>query len=96
MQEIIDKIAKELGLSKEAVENAYKAYWRFIREKITELPLKKNLSEDEFNKLRTNFNLPSLGKLSCNYDRWTRVKKANELKIQNIENNYDEYKKNKT
>lgn len=73
MQEIISKLAKELGLSASAVENAYKSYWLFIREKIKSLPLKKNMTEDEFDSLKTNFNLPSMGKLNCTYDRWKRL-----------------------
>lgn len=84
MQEVIKKLAESLGLSEEAVKNAYKAYWKFIREKIISLNLKKNISEDDYNKLKTNFNLPSLGKLSCPYDRWLRIRKADELKIKNI------------
>lgn len=93
MQETIKKLAESLGLSEEAVRNAYKAYWRFIREKIIGLNLKKNISEDEYNKLKTSFNLPSLGKLSCPYDRWERIRNNNN-KISNkdiIRN--DNYKK---
>ena len=70
MENIFEKLANELNLSKETVENTYKAYWKFIREKITSLVLKKNMTKEDFNKLKTNFNLPSLGKLSCTYDRW--------------------------
>ena len=84
MQEVIKKLAESLGLSEEAVKNAYKAYWKFIREKIISLNLKKNISEDDYNKLKTSFNLPSLGKLSCPYDRWLRIRKTDELKIKNI------------
>lgn len=92
MQETIKKLAESLGLSEQAVRNAYKAYWKFIREKITSLNLKKNISEDDYSKLKTSFNLPSLGKLSCPYDRWERIRKADELKIKNIVKN-DQYKK---
>lgn len=33
------------------------------------------MTEEEFLKLRTNFNIPSLGKLCCNFDRYKGVKK---------------------
>lgn len=92
MQETIKKLAESLGLSEQAVRNAYKAYWKFIREKITSLNLKKNISEDDYSKLKTSFNLPSLGKLSCPYDRWERIRKSDKLKIKNIVKN-DQYKK---
>lgn len=95
MENIFEKLANELNLSKETVENTYKAYWKFIREKITSLVLKKNMTKEDFSKLKTNFNLPSLGKLSCTYDRWEKVRKVNQMKIDNTING-DEYKKDKT
>jgi hypothetical protein len=63
-----------MKLPVEVVELAYKSYWKFIRKTIQELPLKDDLSEEEFAKLKTNFNIVSLGKLSCTYDRYKRVK----------------------
>ncbi len=74
MQEKINDIARELSLPPQVVSRTYKAYWLFIRKTIEALPLKDNLTEEQFNKLRTNFNLPCLGKLSCNYKRWQGVK----------------------
>jgi len=87
MQEAIKKISEELHLPQEVVEKAYRAYWLFIRKTIDELPLKSDLTEEEFNKLRTNFNLPFLGKLSCTYERWLRVKKSNKHRIKKIYDN---------
>lgn len=75
IQEEIKRISQELALSEKCVENAYKAYWTFIKETIGQLPLKEELTEEEFGKLRTNFNIPNLGKLSCTYKRWLGVKK---------------------
>jgi len=57
------------------VEKTYKAYWRFIKDTIESLPLKEELTEEQFNKLKTNFNIPSLGKLNCTYERYKGVKK---------------------
>ena len=74
MLEVYKKVSDELNIPIEVVELAYKSYWKFIRETIKELPLKQDLSEEEFAKLKTNFNIVSLGKLSCNYDRYKRVK----------------------
>ena len=72
---IIGKVSKELNIPVEVVDKAYKSYWAFIKDKIQSLPLKEDLNEEEFAKLKTNFNLPSLGKLSCTYDRMMGVKK---------------------
>lgn len=68
------EVSKEMDIPVEVVEEAYKSYWKFIRHTIQELPLKDDLSEEEFAILKTNFNIVSLGKLSCNYDRYKRVK----------------------
>lgn len=80
MQKTINRIAIELGLPPDVVEEAYNAYWKFIRTKIEELPLKEDLGEEEFNALRTNFNIPNLGKLSCTYERY-KVKKETKYRI---------------
>ena len=73
--DIIDKVSQELGIPFEVVNVAYKSYWKFIKQTIQSLPLKDNISEEEFAKLRTNFNIPSLGKLTCTFDRMVGVKK---------------------
>ena len=73
--DIISKVSQEMGLLPEVVDTAYKSYWKFIKQTIQSLPLKDNISEEEFAKLRTNFNVPSLGKLTCTYDRMMGVKK---------------------
>lgn len=73
--EIKEELSEELNVPEEVVDVAYKSFFEFIKEKITSLPLKDELSEEDFNKLRTNFNLPSLGKLHCTYERYTKMKK---------------------
>ena len=59
---IILSVSKNLGISPDVVEKAYKAYWVYIKTTIEALPLKEDLTEEKFLKLRTNFNIPSLGK----------------------------------
>ena len=73
--DIIDKVSQEMGLPPEVVDTAYKSYWKFIKQTIQSLPLKDDISEEDFTKLRTNFNIPSLGKLTCTFDRMVGVKK---------------------
>lgn len=73
--DIIDKVSKELDIPVEVVDIAYKSYWKFIRETIQSLSLKNTISEEEFAKLRTNFNIPSLGKLCVTWDRLVGCKK---------------------
>ena len=77
--DIVGKVSRELNLPKEVVDKTYKAYWLFIKNHIQSLPLKENLNEEDFAKLRTNFNISSLGKLSCTYDRMLGMKKRYKL-----------------
>lgn len=86
--EAIKQISVELNLPPEVVKEAYESYWKFIREHIKTLPLKENLNEEDFNKLRTNFNIPSLGKLSCTYERYKGIKKQYKIfkELQNVQN----------
>lgn len=73
--DIIGKVSQEMDIPLEVVNTAYKSYWKFIKQTIQSLPLKDDISEEEFAKLRTNFNIPSLGKLTCTFDRMVGVKK---------------------
>ena len=73
--DIIGKVSQEMDIPLEVVDTAYKSYWKFIKQTIQSLPLKDDISEEDFTKLRTNFNVPSVGKLTCTYDRMMGVKK---------------------
>lgn len=73
-KDIINKVSEELDLPKELVENTYKAYWNFIKDTIEELPLKTELTQQEYGSLKTNINIPSLGKLHCTYNRYIGIR----------------------
>lgn len=92
INDIISSVAKELDLPEDIVLNTYKAYWSFIKDTIENLPLKEDLSEEEFNSFRTNFNIPSIGKLHCTYDRFCYIKERFDL-IQKIKNKNNENQK---
>lgn len=80
-QEIISKVSGDLNISPDIVDKAYKAFWLYIRDSIQSLPLKDDLTEEEFGNLRPNFNVPSLGKITCTYRRYVGVKdKFNHIK----------------
>lgn len=94
-KETIDYVANKLELPQEVVKEAYESYWKFIRQIISELPLKDELSEEEFNRLRTNFNIPSIGKLSCTYARYKAIKdRYKHIKKLRDDNNNKEGKAN--
>lgn len=85
---IILSVSKDLEISPDVVEKVYRAYWLYIKTTIEALPLKEDLTEEEFSKLRTNFNIPSLGKLSCTLDKYKGTKSRFKLieKFRNAEN----------
>ena len=86
LNKVYEKVALELGLNESDVKEAYNLYWEYFRKSIESLPLKENLNEEDFNSLKTSFNVPSLGKFYCTYDRYLRMK--NKLKkSRNVENN---------
>lgn len=74
LSKIIKEVSEEVNIPEEVVSLAYKSYWEFIRIKIQSLPLKEDLDEETFNKLKTNFNIPSLGKFVLSWDRYKGVK----------------------
>lgn len=82
---IIKAVAEEINLPERVVEKTYNSFWRFIRDKAESLPLKEDLTEEEFNNLQVNFNIPSIGKLICPWDRYNSIKTRynNFIKVQN-------------
>lgn len=86
--DIVKKLSKEMNLPEDVVDNAYKSFFSFIRDSIYKLPLKQDLTEEEFSALKTNFNIPSLGKLHCTYDRYLRMKEQIKY-LKKIKNKYE-------
>ena len=76
LNEIIKKVSEQTGIPREIVDRTYRAYWRVIRKHITSLPLKEDLTDEEFMRLQPNINIPSIGKLYVTLDRYQRMKKA--------------------
>lgn len=75
MNKVYQKVAQQLNLDVKDVKKVYIAYWQYIKNHIQQLPLKENITEEEFNKLRTHINISSLGHLTCSYRRMLSVKK---------------------
>lgn len=60
--------ARNLSISSKQAELIYKSYWGFIRDYAENLSI-RNLTEEEFKEVTTNFNIPYIGKLYVNYDK---------------------------
>lgn len=76
-KEIVAEISVRLNLPKGLVDKTYKAYWRAVREHIESLPLKEELTDEEFLKLQPNVNIPSIGKLYVTLERYKAMKAVN-------------------
>ena len=91
LRTIIKGVSQELNLPEEVVLVAYRSYWEFIRKTIEVLPLKDDITEEDFNKLKTNFNIPSIGKLYVTWDKVLSTKKRRvylqEIKEKNVTKN---------
>ena len=84
--DIVRKVAQDLSLSEDFVSKTYRAFWKAIREHIVSLPLKEDLSDEEFLKLQPNINIPSIGKLYITLDRYHGKKKQFEIAYKNYKN----------
>lgn len=59
MNRIYNKVAEELGLTKDIVKEAYRMYFKFIQETMASIPEEALIGD---NKIRKTFNIPGLGK----------------------------------
>lgn len=85
-QEIIADVAESTGLSRHIVDRTYRAYWKTVRDYMASLPLKGDLTDEEFSALRPNVNIPSIGKLYVTLDRYKRMKKVHKEFLKKKEN----------
>lgn len=75
LERIYREVAKELKIDSKIVKDLYTSYWRAIREYISSLDYKEGLTEKEFNEIKTNVNIPALGKLFCTYETYLNTLK---------------------
>ena len=74
LEDIYLKVSQETGIPVKIVNKTYRAYWKAVREHVSSLPLKEDLTEEQFKELQPNVNIPSIGKLHVTYDRYRKVK----------------------
>jgi len=86
-EKAVAEVAENLSLPKKFVNRVYRSYWRAVREHITSLPLKEDLTDEEFNQLQPNVNIPSIGKLYVTTDKYRWLKDRFEQIKQYRENN---------
>lgn len=80
---IYKEASRITGIPKDIVEKAYNSYWRAVREHLSSLPLKEDITEEEFNALQPSINMPSLGKLYVTYERQKALRSTYKEHIKN-------------
>ena len=74
VNQAVKQVARKLSVDQKLVEQVYRSYWRFIKEHISSLNL-RNINQEEFDSIVTNFNIPYIGKLYVGYGRVEKYKK---------------------
>ncbi len=75
-REIYPQVAKDMGITVEEVRYTYMMFIKHLIDIMGEIDLSKDMTEEEFKQLRTNFNIPSVGKIGLPYDRFQYLRKA--------------------
>jgi len=74
---LIHKIGLDYKLQDEVIKKIINSPYKFTRETIANLDIDPNITEEEFNKLKTNFIYLYIGKLYTSYDIYKKLKNLN-------------------
>lgn len=64
-------------MEEKLIQKIYKTYWKFIKETYSSLPDFYSITEEEFNKCKTIFHIPKVGKF---YTTYKDVEKLNKYR----------------
>lgn len=89
LQDIILRASEQLDIPDDVVEIAYREYWNWVKDTLENVPVNEDMSEEEFTKMQTSINIPSLGKFYAAYPRAQflnkKFKEYAEKKVRNQE-----------
>jgi hypothetical protein len=72
----LEKIATKHNIDVEEVKAVIDSIYVFMREKITEINFaEKELTKEEFSNIKTNFNIPCIGKFVAVYYAYKKINK---------------------
>jgi len=74
---LIHKIGLDYKLQDEVIKKIVNSPYKFTRETIANLDVNPEITEEEFNKLKTNFIYLYIGKLYTSYDIYKKLKNLN-------------------
>ena len=67
------EIAKKYNLAINDVKAIILSQYEFIRETVKKIDIPDETTEEEFKDIKTNFNIPSLGKLYASHYLWRKI-----------------------
>lgn len=73
LNKVIKRVAKELNLPEDLIKNTYMSYWKIVKDSIQSIPL-KDINADQIKEYKTSINIPSLGKFTCNTNKFITLK----------------------
>tara|TARA_R110002073_G_scaffold307998_2_gene477884 strand:+ start:248 stop:511 length:264 start_codon:yes stop_codon:yes gene_type:complete len=76
----IKELAEKHGLTFEEVEAIVSAPYNFIREESKKIEFTDGLSREEFDSMKKNFNIPSIGKLYASHFMYDQIQKKKNKK----------------
>ena len=74
------ELAEKYGVSIDDMKKILVAPYDFIRKKTSEMEFPDGLTREEFDKIKTNFNIPSLAKMHASYYLYNEIQKKKKKK----------------
>jgi hypothetical protein len=75
IKKLIHSIGLKYNLQDDVINKIIGSPYKFTRIKMTELSIHDDILEEDYNKLKTNFIYPHIGKLYTNFDICTKFRK---------------------
>tara|TARA_R110002049_G_scaffold231127_1_gene403374 strand:- start:20163 stop:20423 length:261 start_codon:yes stop_codon:yes gene_type:complete len=69
------ELAEKYNLDLEVIEKIIASPYDFIQKKTREMNFRDGLTREEFDKMKTNFNIPGLGKLYASFYLYNEIQK---------------------
>lgn len=70
-------MSEKYGISVHEVKKIIESPYEFIKEKTSNLNIPENLNKKDFEKIKTNFNIPNIGKLYASHYVYNEISKKN-------------------
>ena len=77
----IKEIAEKYNITYEEAKAIISSQFSFIRKKLSNMEFEDGLTSEEFEKKKTNFNIPAIGKLYASNYLYNRIQKNKEKSL---------------